>query len=186
MLITLTILAIWIFASFNYQTIRNLGHLPYNSGDLYYVLDPKGFIFTAVIFLEAVILACPVLYIPWTLSSPISVKIITWIAGVVSLLGIGMVSSVPEFKIPHTRYIIHFLGSGLGMIGTQIYVLLVFPWAFLGWIPVLTWKVLLAIQKDKRRISTWDKELLEGHDWMYFSEIGMAVTLYTALLAVLI
>lgn len=181
MLIPLVVTSIFLWGWFCWYTVKTYRGVPYCASESYYLLDNKGWYFIAVLFFQAVLLSWPILCIACCEKS-----LVAFIAGIIELIGILIVSFSPEFKTNRKQYICHFTGSIMGMVGSQVFVFFIFPWAFLGWIFPLGWKIYTVLHKHSSGCSHWEKELFDSGDWLWHFENGMFLTTYIALLAVLL
>lgn len=179
----LTLASIVIMIWFVWNSGKELNQLPYAISDFYYLLDTKGWIFVAIMFTQAVLLSAPVLCFPWLIVGlKTSLRIISWFFGCLSLGGICMVALAPEFKTDQTQYKVHFTGSILGMIGSQVWIWFLCPWGFLGWLPVLGWKIYTIIHKHNIECKHWEKELFDRGDWLLHLEMGLFLTVWISCL----
>lgn len=176
MLLPLIITGFILWVWFTAYTLRTLQGIPYCISDTYYVLDRKGWYFIAVLFFQAVLLCCPILGVACEVG-----KLVVWIAGGLELLGILTVSFSPEFKTNRTQYLCHFTGSIIGMMGSQVFVFFVCPWAFFGWLIPLGWKLGTLIHHHSESCKKWDLEILDSGDWLWWFEMGMFLTTYISL-----
>ena len=181
MLLPLVLVSLFLWIWFTVYTVRTLHSVPYCISDTYYVLDRNGWYFVAVLLFQAVLLSCPILGVAaW------SGKLIVGIAGVIELIGILVVSFSPEFKTNRTQYICHFVGSILGMVGSQVFILFICPWAFFGWIIPLGWKIYTTIHHHSTTCKKWEIEWFDSEDWLWHLENGMFLTTYITLLVIIL
>lgn len=179
----LTLASIFIMVWFIEKSWKEMRQLPYAISDFYYLLDTKGWIFVAIMFTQAVLLSVPVLSFPWLVEGlRTSLRLIAWFFGGVSLTGICMVALAPEFKTDKTQYRVHFAGSILGMIGSQVWVWFLCPWGFFGWVPVVGWKIYTLIHHHREGCKSWEKELFDKGDWLLHLEMGLFLTVYISCL----
>lgn len=179
----LTLAAIGIMVWFVWNSGKELNQLPYAISDFYYLLDTKGWIFVAIMFTQAIILSAPVLCFPWLVEGlKTSLRLVSWAFGCISLGGICMVALAPEFKTDQTQYKVHFAGSMLGMIGSQVWIWFLCPWGYFGWLPVLGWKIYTLIHKHTVECKHWEKEIFDRGDWLLHLEMGLFLTVWISCL----
>lgn len=185
--LTLTICAIFIWLWFNVEVIIEKKQIPYCISDSYYALDSKGWIFVIVMLFQVITLAYPVLTLPWEIESfSIFKKLFLWAIGGLFLIGIGVVSISPEYKHSGTQYRNHFIGSLVAMIGSQLWVGFIFPWAYLLWLIPCGWAIYSFNHTHSDKCTIVEKEMFDKGDYLWWFEIGMFLSTYTALLTKII
>lgn len=184
--LTLTFLALIIITWFNGEVIKKLGEVPDCVSKGYYALDNDGWHFTYVMLLEMILLFWPVMSIPAILGVGINTRLLLYLLGGLELLGIGVVGLSPEYLNSKTQYRNHFIASIVSMLASQVWIGFVFPWAYFAWILPLSWKIYTSYHKHTENCKTWEKEMFEGEDWLWWMEIGMFLSTFCAIIGCLV